>query len=162
MIWNPFRRQRRAHDGPNVGPTDRQSVFQLIERLLSVQLCLENKRPREAFSTLMTNKVAAGYVFGFHDACFQIFGLVDPDDRAAGMSVLNESYRQLFGEQAGLVLVRSSVGWQTDHEFAVGRQSGGEDFTTFKENGTPTLGLQRILSLGFDAAMVERTLNRSA
>ena len=60
MIWNRFRRQNRAperlkSDGPNV-----QSVIDLIEKLLSLQLSLEGKPPREAFSTLMTNKLAAG------------------------------------------------------------------------------------------------------
>jgi hypothetical protein len=49
---------------------------------------------------------------------------------------------------------------QGDHDFMIGRQSGGEDFAEFKKNGTPPLGLQRIVSLGFDASMVERTLQR--
>jgi hypothetical protein len=35
-----------------------------------------------------------------------------------------ESYKQIFGEQAGFALVQSSLGWQADCEFAVGRAVG--------------------------------------
>jgi hypothetical protein len=104
----------------------------------------------------MTNKVTAGYIFGFHDACLQIYGLIDREDR--GMGLIGKSYVNMFGEQAGSALFRSSLMSQADHDFMIGRQSGGEDFAEFKKNGTLPLGLQRIVSLGFDASMVERTL----
>ncbi len=159
MIWNPFRRSKRARGEQKNDLSKVQSVIDLIERLLSLQLVLSHKHPREAFSTLMTNKLAAGYVFGLHDACFQIYGLIDPNDRAAGLWMLIASYKRIFGDQAGFVLVDSSLRWQTDHEFAVGWQSGAEDFADFKMDGNPTLGLQRIISLGFNVSMVERTLN---
>ncbi len=75
------------------------------------------------------------------------------------MGLLEASYKHIFGDQAGFVLFGSSLRWQTDREFQIGRQSGGEDFTEFKSKGTPPLGLQRIIGLGFNAAMVERTLD---
>ena len=101
MMWNPFRRRRRVHNERKSGRREVQSVIDLLEQLLSVQLILEHKHPREAFSTLMTNKVAAGYVFGFHDACFHIYGLIDPNNRAAGAEVLRTSYKRIFGDQTG-------------------------------------------------------------
>ncbi len=159
MIWNPFRRAKLAQGAQPNDLAKLKFVIDLIEQLLSVQLVLRFENPRQAFSTLMTNRLPAGYVFGFHDACFQLYGLIDPNNRAAGLDLLAASYKRIFGEQAGFALLNFSLGWQTDHEFAVGRQSGAEDFVDFKKDGTPTLGLQRIVSAGFDAAMVERTLN---
>lgn len=138
---------------------DAKPVVEIIEQLLSLQLAFDQKHPRDAFPTLMTNRLAAGYVFGFHDACFHIYGFSSPNDRAAGMGLLEASYKHIFGDQAGFVLFGSSLRWQTDREFQIGRQSGGEDFTEFKSKGTPPLGLQRIIGLGFNAAMVERTLD---
>jgi len=137
-----------------------QSVIELIEQLLSVQLAFESNHLREAFPTFMTNRLAAGYLFGFHDACFHSYGLINPADRAAGLQLFRTSYERVFGDQAAFVLLNSSLGWQTDHAFAVGRQRAGEDFGEFRANGTPTLGLQHILSLGFNVTMIERTLKR--
>ena len=161
MIWNPFRRQNRSRVAQKGGFPEVKSVIDLIEKLLSVQLMLEYERPRQSFKALMNNRLAAGYVFGFHDACFQIYGLVNPNDPALGKGLLRDSYKHIFGYQEGGVLFESSLGWHRDHEFVVGRQSGGEDFVEFKMKGTPTLGLQRIIALGFNVSMVERTLNKS-
>lgn len=161
MIWNPFRRQNRSRVEQKGGVPEVKSVIDLIEKLLSVQLMLEHERPRQAFKALMNNRLAAGYVFGFHDACFQIYGLVNPNDPALGMGLLRDSYKHIFGYQEGDRLFESSLGWHRDYEFVVGRQSGGEDFVEFKMQGTPTLGLQRILGLGFNVSMVERTLKES-
>src|SRR5258708_6511031 len=136
-----------------------KSVIVLVEQLLSLQLILRHKHAREGFSELMTNRVAAGYVFGFQDACFQIFGLLNSTDRAAGSALLETSYKHIFGDQAGFTLFQSSLRWQADRDFEIGRQSGGEDFAKFKFKGIPPLGLQRIISLDFNAAMVERTLD---
>jgi hypothetical protein len=138
-----------------------KSAIALVEKLLSLQLILGHEHARDAFPKLMTNKVAAGYVFGFHDSCFQIFGLVNPSDRAAGSALLEAGYKHIFGDQAGFTLLDSSLRWQTDREFQIGRQSGGEDFAGFKWKGTPPLGLQGIINLGFSAAMVERTLKKN-
>ena len=136
-----------------------QSVIAIVEQLLSIQLVLEHQHFRKAFSTLMMNRVAAGYVFGFHDSCFQIFGLANSNSHAADAALFETSYKHIFGDQAGFALFQASLGWQTDREFQIGRQSGGEDFADFKRNGTPPLGLQRIITLGFNAEMVERTLD---
>jgi hypothetical protein len=55
-------------------------VYAIIEKLLLAQIMVEFTRVKDAFSTIITNKLAAGYVFGFHDGCFQIFGLRDERD----------------------------------------------------------------------------------
>jgi hypothetical protein len=145
-----------ASNERNSARPEAQSVIEIIEQLLSAQLMFEHKSIREFFPTLMTNRLAAGYVFGFHDACFQGYRLINATDREAGL--FRTSYERIFGEQAAFVLINSSLAWQTDHAFAVGRQRAGEDFEDFSTDGTPTLGLQHIVSLGFDVTMIERTL----
>jgi hypothetical protein len=109
----------------------------------------------------MTNKLAAGYVFGFHDSCFQAFGRLDPNDPKANLSLVQTSYQTIFGDQAGFALFRMSIASQEDSDFQIGRQSGGEEYMEFVQEKTPPLGLQRILLLDFDAAAVWRTLNRN-
>jgi hypothetical protein len=135
-----------------------EPVIEIIEKLLSLQLGQQGKSNRETFSTLATNRLAAGYVFGFQDAAFQIFNLIKPDDDAGGMALLIKSYNRIFGQLDGFMLLKFALDWQREREFAIGRQSGAEEVAEFKSKGTPTLGLQRILALGFDTAMVERTL----
>jgi hypothetical protein len=130
----------------------------LIENLLAAQLALEHERPRDAFPVLVTNKLAAGYVFGFHDSCFQIFGHLDRNEPDKGFALIKASYQSIFGDQPGLNLFNSSVHWQNDPDFQIGRLSGGEEYAEFTDKGTPPLGLQRILLLGFDAAAVWRGL----
>ena len=51
-----------------------------------------------------------------------------------------------------------SVDWQSDPDFQIGRLSGDAEYAEFTDKGTPPLGLQRILLLGFDAAAVVRGL----
>jgi hypothetical protein len=135
------------------------SITERIATLLWLQMILEYKDFkdfRKIFSTLMTNKVAAGYFFGFHCAGAQIFG---PTDRAAQLALIETGYKHIFGNEVAHILFEASLGWQRDREFAIGRQSGGEDFTRFHSEGTPPLGLGSIISLKFDAAMVEAGLD---
>lgn len=135
-----------------------EPLIEIMEKLLSLQLSWDGKSPREAFSTLATKKLAAGYVFGFQNAAFQIFKVIKPDDDAGGIALLMKSYKQIFGEPTGLMLLKFSLDWQREREFVTGRLSGAEEIAEFKSIGTPPLGLQRIITLGFDASMVERTL----
>jgi hypothetical protein len=143
------------------GPTTNKEIVSLINDLLTVQLTPRYQRPRDAFSTLMTNKLAAGYVFGFQDCCFQTFGRIDRNDYKGGLSVMQEGYQYIFGDQAGYALFRMSIACQKDSDFQIGRQSGGEEYMEFIKQKTPPLGLGRILELGFDAAAVWRTLDRN-
>lgn len=129
----------------------------LIEALLKAQL-FAYEQPRDAIRDLTANKLAAGYLFGFHDMCFQIFGLLDRNDPDKGVGLIKASYHSLFGEQPGVDLLKKSIQWQNDDDFQIGRRSGGEEYADFTYRGTPPLGLQRILTLKFDAAAVGRTL----
>jgi len=61
-------------------------VTDLIAGLLTAQLALKYKHPRDAFPVLMIDKLAAGYVFGFHDAGFQISGHLDRNDPDKGFA----------------------------------------------------------------------------
>ena len=131
-------------------------LIAIVEKLLSLQLI--STHLRNTFPKLMTNKVAAGYVFGFYDACFRMHGLVNPVNSKDPL-LLETSYKYIFGDQAGVVLLNSSIDWQMDREFQIGRQSGGEEYVGLKQKRTPPWGLARILGLGFNAEMVERTLD---
>jgi len=76
----------------------------------------------------MTNKLAAGYVFGFQYSCFQTFGLIHPKEREASSSLIRRSYQSIFGDEAGWALYEMSIDARTDSEFEIGGQSGGEEF----------------------------------
>ena len=138
-----------------------KQISSLIEQLLTAQLMLKYEHPRDASSILMKNKVAAGYVFGFHDSFFQTFGRLDPNNPKADLSVIHNSYKTIFGAWAGTALFEMSIASQKDSEFQIGRESGGEEYFDFIKQKVPPLGLQRILILGFDVAAVWRTLNRN-
>jgi hypothetical protein len=153
--------QSEATDRPTTNQETDEPIISLIESLLTAQLILRHEHPKDILSILMTNKLAAGYVFGFHDSCLTRFGRIDPSDPKAGLALMQTSYQSIFGNQSGLALFEVSVASQEDSEFQIGRQSGGEDYVEFTQQKTPPLGLQRILILGFDAAAVWRTLDKN-
>lgn len=162
------RERPMASQQPSSGPPNRptaneeaeKQIISLIEQLLTAQLMLKYEHPREAFSTLTTNKLAAGYVFGFHGSCFQTFGRFDPNNPKSDLSEIRNSYRTIFGVEAGTALFEMSIASQSNSEFQIGRLSGGEEYIEFIQKKSPPLGLQRILLLGFDAAAVSRTLDK--
>ena len=132
-----------------------KSVISIIEQLLTLQLILEYKKPSDALSVLRKNKLAAGYVFGFHDCCLRIFGLLDPDNPDDGLQLIAASYRYIFNDTSN-ALFRMSIKLQDDRDFSVGQLSGGDDYAGFQHKKIPPLGLQRILLGGFDTAAVLR------
>lgn len=148
-------------DNPKQPLTAQESeklIISLIEKLLTAQLMLRYECVGDAFSALMTNKLAAGYVFGFHDACFQTFGRLDQNSPTADFSIVQTSYKNLFDDARGVALFERSISLQNDADFQIGRLSGGEEYMEFVKLKTTPLGLQRILLLGFDPAAVWRTL----
>jgi hypothetical protein len=104
---------------------------------------------------LQNNKLAAGYVFGFHDNCLQFFGLLDRDHPNDGLQVIGASYRYIFNDTSDR-LFSMSLKLQDDRDFIVGQLSGGDDYAGFQHKKIPPLGLQRIVLLGFDTAAVLR------
>lgn len=151
----------QSEDRPTTNQEADKSIISLIESLLTVQLILRYEHSKDAFSILMTNKLAAGYVFGFHDSCLTRFGRIDPSDPEAGLSLMQTSYQSIFGNESGLALFAMSVASQEDPDFQIGRQSGGEEYVEYAQQKTPPLGLQKILILGFDAGAVWRTLDKN-
>lgn len=126
--------------------TRQQSIelfFRASEKLLSAQMFAISESLRAAFPLLMTNRQGAGYVFGFHDSILQRFRL--RNDVNAAQDLMEESYRRLFGEQAGYALFQASLQNQGDAAFARGRIEGGEDFALYATEKQPPLGLNRIL-----------------
>lgn len=138
------------------------SVISIIERLLEVQVTARYKHPNDAFSTLMVNKLAAGYVFGFHDSAFKIFGLIkrQVNQTEEDSAYILRSYQHIFGPQAGYALFDSSLRSQHDPDFQVGRQLGGEDHALFTHQSIPPTGLGNILFSDFDAAAVQGVVAR--
>jgi hypothetical protein len=108
--------------------------------LLWLQVRLEYESFHEMFSTLMTNAVAAGYVFGFIDAWVQMNGRGDPKD-----PLPCEICKAFFGDRAGYMFWTFSLHFQTKRDFQIGRQSGGEDFVAYVQKKIPPMGLSRIM-----------------
>lgn len=123
-----------------------EAFKQTIASLVSVQLLPKYSDPRQAFSSIMTNKRAAGYLFGLHDALLQERGL--RNEMAAANKLMEESYQTLFGNQSGYLLFSMSRNNQDDTEFHEGRMEGGEELVSFIENMMLPLGLGRMLVLG--------------
>ncbi|HEU0233908.1 MAG TPA: hypothetical protein VFQ94_02120 [Gallionella sp.] len=122
----------------------------LVNSLLSLQLAPSHPNVREAFSTIMVNKFARGYVFGFHDAMLQRFGLVDRTNPGKGLDLMEASYKYIFGDQTGHMLFTSSLYSQDEASFNKGRTSGAEDCVNFVERRIPPMGLSRILIFGLE------------
>jgi hypothetical protein len=122
-----------------------------VGALIAAQLLPKYSKAGDAFSALMTNQRAAGYVFGFHDALLHRLGLRDPMNRGPAASLIESSYRRLFGEQAGFVLFDKSVASQDDQLFHEGRMAGGNDLGEYLDAKVPPLGLGRMLILGMEA-----------
>jgi hypothetical protein len=119
--------------------------------LIAVKLMPKYSSPKEAFGALMTNKRASGYLFGFHDSLLQRIGLYDPSDKNNSVKLMEKSYKNLFGEQAGYALFSSSLHFQDDPGFVEGRMNGGNEIVQYLEEKVPPLGLGRILILGMEA-----------
>jgi hypothetical protein len=121
-----------------------RQVISLIERLLTAQL---GHHPKYITSTLMVNDVAAGYVLGFHDSAFKIFGIINRNDPEADFSIIQRSYEHIFGRSAGCALFDRSKHLHNS-DFSVGRLHGGEEYALFTHQGVPPLGLQWIIAAG--------------
>jgi len=119
--------------------------------LITAQLMPKYSSPKEAFGSLMTNKIASGYLFGFHDSLLQTVGLYDASNKASSLKIMERSYKNMFGEQAGYALFSSSLHSQDDRNFAEGRMNGGNEIIQYLKEKVPPLGLGRILILGTSA-----------
>jgi hypothetical protein len=138
--------------GPGVRLSDESSnsFFKIMTGLLTIQLAARFNNPPDAFPSIITNKWASGYVFGFHDAFARRLTLLSDADPAPGLDVIRRSYTNLFGEIAGHLLFNMSIHWQTDHDFKEGRMAGGIEMIEFVDSKTPPLGLGNFLILGTD------------
>lgn len=116
--------------------------------LLTLQLVPKYQHASKAFGSLMTNDMAAGYVFGFHDCLLQRMKLYDFSNPNKAFELIEDSYKSIFGNQAGHMLFSKSVGMQDNSEFQNGRMEGGNEIDEFLSSKTPALGLGRMLVLG--------------
>src|SRR6516164_5583146 len=77
-----FLRKKFSEDNRSQHNDD--SPQSIVEGLIVAQLSLEYHQPKEAFSSIMTNKIALGYILGLHDACFQSVEKIDRENPNAG------------------------------------------------------------------------------
>jgi hypothetical protein len=119
--------------------------------LLSIQLLPRYAQARKAFPAIMTNKIASGYVFGFHDALLERLGLYTPANKESAQALIEKSYKHLFGQQAGCSLFSMSLNSQENAEFQKGRMNGGNEVIAYLEGKIPPLGLGRIVNMGLEA-----------
>jgi hypothetical protein len=123
---------------------------EIVSSLISFQLIPKYQTASKAFGALMTNNVAAGYVFGFHDCLLQRMGLYDQSNPSKARELIEDSYKNIFGSQAGFALFSKSISKQEDPEFKRGRMEGGNEADKFLSTKTPALGLGRILILNIE------------
>jgi hypothetical protein len=125
-------------------PNDKSAVYmKTVSGLIRTQLLTSFPKPKDAFPTLMTNKRAAGYVFGLSDAMLQACGLRADKDKAK--ELMETCYKDLFGDSCGHALLSMSLQGQNNEDFHAGRMEGGSEMTDFIERKVPPLGLTRIL-----------------
>lgn len=120
-------------------------ALEILHTLLMLQLAPDI---RGRLPSIMGNKRAQGYLFGFHDALLRNFGLLDISNPTNGLRIIKKHYTSMFGENAGQALFSKALRLQTDDEFSSGRNVGGEDFTAYLDLKRPPLALNRILILG--------------
>lgn len=89
-------------------------------------------------------------MFGFHEAFAQSSGLLDVNNPALGLNLIETSYKRLFGDWGGTALFNMSKYLQKDADFHKGRMIGGNELVKFMDGKTQPLGLGRILILGLD------------
>jgi hypothetical protein len=107
------------------------AFISINEKLFTVQLSPKFQSPHDAFSSIITNKKAAGYVFGFHDAFAHWSGLMDRNNSAPGLDLIETSYKKLFGDWGGTALFNMSMSFQEDADFHKGRLIGGNELAEF-------------------------------
>jgi hypothetical protein len=117
----------KATERPVITEEVEREIISLVDGLLTVQLMGEYKRLRDAFPALMTNKLAAGYVFGFQDCCLKTLGFVDSKEPEAGSSLIRSNYQSIFGDEAGWALYKMSIDAQMDSEQARKRSSANTE-----------------------------------
>ena len=140
----------RAQPIKKISDNDKDEIFDLIGKLIATQVSLEYETPKKAFGAIMKNKVASGYIFGFHDAMLQKFELVNESDIKNSALAIKQGYKKIFGEPSGYALYSMAMSMERDNDFQKGRMIGGNDLIDFFENKNPPLGLNRILFLNTD------------
>ena len=122
-----------------------------VGTLLSIQLLPRYAQASKAFPAIMTNKIASGYVFGFHDALLERLGLYTPANKESAQALIEKSYKHLFGQQAGCSLFSMSLNSQENVEFQKGRMNGGNEVIAYLDGKKPPLGLGQIVNMGLVA-----------
>jgi hypothetical protein len=110
------------------------AFISIITSLLTPQIGEQYQEPRELFGLLMTNKVALGYIFGMHDGLMQDRRMCSAEQQNNALSIIEDSYKGIFGGQAGFALFSTSISLQDDPDFLNGRMDGGEDVVDFTKH----------------------------
>ena len=131
-------------DAARPSADDKPAIYRrTVAGVVRTQLMTDYAKPSDAFGTLMTNRRAAGYVFGLSDAMLQTCGLRDDADEAKDL--MEECYKEIFGDSSGYALLSMSLHNQDELDFHAGRMEGGNEMAEFIDRKTPPLGLSRIL-----------------
>jgi hypothetical protein len=144
-------RQQMKHPITKNNSNLQEKYISTAYMLVFTQLMLTYPDPKKAFGAIMVNKQASGYLFGFHDSLLQRMGLYDPKNKGVSFGIIERSYKNIFGEQAGHALFDFSVTQQNNQEFIESRMNGGNEIVQYLENNVHPLGLGRILVLGMDS-----------
>lgn len=125
-------------------------VVESARHLIELQLLVRYPSLPKAFSSIVSNKAALGYLFGFHDYLFQKAGLHDPDDSKKTLILIKYTYQRLFGDNAGGLIYAATSACLKEEDFLKGDSEGANDIRDYLNEKTPPLGLNRILTLNSD------------
>jgi hypothetical protein len=133
-------------DSSSRAEEDKKSFYlTTAAKLLSIQFIPKYKSASAAFKDLHHNKLASGYILGFHDALIQRLKPFEPNSEELSTYLLDDSYHNIFGAPYGLALIAEAQINQTDPAFNKGRMIGRNDLINFFDNRVPPFGLNRIL-----------------
>jgi hypothetical protein len=94
-------------------PDPTQVAIKVSSNTLQIQLTLGGAGTQR----IEHDKFALGYLFGFNDGVLQALRVIDQTQGLAAMAV---SYTNLFGAQAGPILLRKCLDLQRDQTFMRG------------------------------------------
>jgi len=117
-------------------PSKEATAANMASQVLSIQLALGGS-DLPAISAAH-DRVALGYVFGFHDALCQAMKI--PGSSFQGFAVLKASFSQLAGT-AGQRILDECIALQSDPEFLKGMKVGGAEAYLLLREKKPALGL---------------------
>ena len=120
-------------------------AVEVAAKLIGVQLSLSDTRDNHQFEERLGDLYSRGYIWGLCDALIQSAGIEDGNE---AWPLFKRAHVELFGKEAGSMIVNQSLGEQNDPLFHKGRALGGQEAFDFLNQKIPPFGLAGYLLEG--------------